>query len=108
MLETPSPNLVEGMKWFLGVYTRRFNARHKLFGRLFASRYKALIVDGSGNGYLKSVGDYVHLNPVRAGLLRPEQPLETFRWSSYPLYLGSPALRARLAQSGSAHGRVAD
>jgi len=35
----------------------------------------------------------VHLNPVRAGLLRPEQPLENFSWSSYPLYIGSPALR---------------
>jgi len=45
------------MKWFLGVYTRRFNARHKVFGHLFSSRYKALLVDGSGNGYLKTVGD---------------------------------------------------
>jgi len=57
VLETPSPNLVEGMKWFLGVYTRRFNARHKVFGHLFSSRYKALLVDGSGNGCLKTVGD---------------------------------------------------
>jgi hypothetical protein len=39
----------------------------------------------------KSVCDYVHLNPVRAGLLRPEQPVEANRWSSYPLY---PAERA--------------
>jgi hypothetical protein len=56
---------------------RRFNVRHKCFGHLFSGRYKALLVDGSGNGYLKSVGDYVHLNLVRAGLLGPEQPLET-------------------------------
>jgi len=32
-------------------------------------RYKALIVDGSGNGYLKTVCDYVHLNPARAAWL---------------------------------------
>jgi hypothetical protein len=44
-------------------------------------------VDGSGNGYLKSVCDYVHLNPVRAGLLGPEQPLEDYPWSSYGLYV---------------------
>src|SRR6186713_3056455 len=66
VLETPLPNLVPGMKWFLGTYTARFNRRHKLFGHLFSGRYKALIVDGSGNGYLCAVCDYVHLNPVRA------------------------------------------
>jgi hypothetical protein len=33
------------------------------------------------------VCDYVHLNPVRAGLLKPAEPLQTFRWSSYPLYV---------------------
>ena len=93
VLETPAPNLVEGMKWFLGVYTRRFNLRHKCFGHLFSGRYKALPVDGSGNGYLKSVGDYVHLNPVRAGLLRAEEPLVTYRWSSYPLYVAEPSRR---------------
>ncbi len=57
-------NLVAGMKWLLGTYTGRFNRRHKLFGHLFSGRYKSLIVDGSGNGYLKTVCDYVHLNPV--------------------------------------------
>jgi hypothetical protein len=36
---------------------------------------------------LKAVCDYVHLNPVRAGLILPEQPLQTYVWSSYPLYL---------------------
>lgn len=87
VIETPNANLVEGMKWFLGVYTARFNRRRRLFGHLFSGRYKALPVDGSGNGYLKAVCDYVHLNPVRAGLLTAEQPLETYRWSSYPLYL---------------------
>ena len=39
-----------GMKWLLVVYTKRFHIRHKLCGHLFAGRYKALIVDGSGNG----------------------------------------------------------
>ena len=51
------------------------------------------MVEGSGNGYLKSVCDYVHLNPMRAGLLRPEQPLEAYRWSSYPLYLADTSPR---------------
>src|ERR1035441_9852971 len=79
--------LVLGLKWLLGVYTKRFNIRHKLCGHLFAGRYKALVVEGSGNGYLRTVCDYVHLNPVRARLLPPEAALESFAWSSYGEYL---------------------
>lgn len=93
VVETPQSNLVAGMKWFLGTYTARFNRRHKLFGHLFSGRYKALIVDGSGNGYHKTVCDYVHLNPARAKLLTPEQPLDAYRWSSWPEYLKSPGKR---------------
>jgi REP element-mobilizing transposase RayT len=87
VVETPQPNLVAGMKWLLGTYTSRFNRRHKLFGRLFSGRYKSLIVDGSGSGYLKSVGDYIHLNPARANLVAADLPLKSFAWSSWPAYL---------------------
>ncbi len=87
VLETPNGNLVAGMKWLLGTYTSRFNRRHKLFGHLFSGRYKSLIVDGSGTGYLKTVCDYVHLNPVRAKLISPREKLSRYRWSSYPGYL---------------------
>jgi hypothetical protein len=87
VVETPNANLVAGMKWFLGTYTSRFNRRHKLLGHLFSGRYKSLIVDGSGDGYLRTVSDYAHLNPVRARLLKPEEPLQSYRWSSYPEYL---------------------
>ena len=93
VVETPQPNLVAGMKWLLGTYTSRFNRRHQLFGHLFSGRYKSLIVDGSGTGYLKSVCDYVHLNPARAKLVPEEQPLQSFVWSSWPAYLGVPSRR---------------
>ena len=42
---------------------------------------------------MRTVCDYVHLNPVRAGLLKAEAPLESFRWSSYGLYLKTPGQR---------------
>ena len=60
---------------------------------MFSGRSKALIVDGRGNGYLKTVCDYVHLNPVRAKLLRPEQRWLEYPWSSFGLYLAAPAPR---------------
>src|SRR5436309_13142792 len=105
VLETPQPNLVAGMKWFLGTYTSRFNRRHKLFGHLFSGRYKAMIVDSATPGYLKTACDYVHLNPVRARLLRPEAVLRSYRWSSYGEYLRRLAA-AGVAASGPAVGRA--
>jgi putative transposase len=95
VVETPNPNLVRGMKWFLGTYTTRFNRRHKEFGHLFSGRYKALIVDGSDDGYLRTVCDYVHLNPARANLVSPDKPLRSYRWSSWPEYLKRPGHRPR-------------
>jgi len=93
VVETPRANLVAGMKWLLGTYSSRFNRRHKLFGHVFSGRYKSLIVDGSGSGYLKSVCDYVHLNPVRAKLVSADQPLRSFAWSSWRAYLRAPSRR---------------
>jgi putative transposase len=93
VVETPRANLVAGMHWWLGTYTTRFNRRHQYAGHVFSGRYKSLIVDGSGSGYLKAVCDYVHLNPVRAKLLGPEQRLREYRWSSWPQYLSRPAQR---------------
>ena len=93
VVETPQGNLVAGMKWFLGTYTARFNRRHKFFGHLFSGRYKALVVDGSGNGYLRTVCDYVHLNSVRAKLLTAEQALSDYLWSSYGEYVKPPGRR---------------
>lgn len=89
VIETPSPNLVEGMRWFLSTYTIRLNHRQKLFGHVFSGRYKALVVDGSGNGYLRTACDYVHLNPIRARLLRPEDRLLAYPWTSLGWYVAA-------------------
>ncbi|MEI8311274.1 MAG: transposase [Verrucomicrobiota bacterium] len=93
VLETAKPTLVVGMKWLLGTYTQRFNARHRLRGHLFSGRYKSLLVDGSDDFYLRVVCDYVHLNPLRAGMLGDGKPLEDYAWSSFPEYLKPPRRR---------------
>ena len=95
VLETPEPNLVVGMSWVQNTFTRRHNVRHKLWGHLFGGRYKAVLVDDEDAFYLPTLIDYVHLNPVRAGLVTPEDGLESFPWSSlHTAYVVGPGARA--------------
>jgi len=68
VVETPNANLVEGMRLFLSAYTIRLNHPQKLFGHVFSGRHKALIVQGTSSGYLKSACDYVHLELVDSKL----------------------------------------
>ena len=72
VVETPNADLVAGMAWLQSTYTIRLNHRHKLVGHVLSGRSKAQLVEGSGSGYLRTACDYVPLNPVRAGLLRPD------------------------------------
>jgi putative transposase len=92
MIETPQANLVAGMRWFQTTWTMRFNRRHRLSGHLFQGRYKAVVVDPDERRYCALLSDYIHLNPVRAGLIGLEHRLFDYRWSSYPWYA---AMRGR-------------
>lgn len=87
LLETPEPNLVSGMQWLQGTYTKRFNVRHREWGHLFQGRYKALLVDGADH-YFATVSSYIHLNPVRVKGYDFGARLEEYEWSSYGAYLG--------------------
>ena len=78
-LETPEPNLVAGMHWLQSTWCTRFNRFRKENGHLFQGRYRSLLVENSE--VLGKVVDYIHLNPVRAKIVVPEQ-VSAFRWSS--------------------------
>ena len=93
LMETPEPNLCAGMRWLQGVYTIRHNARHRLRGHLFQGRYKAVLVEGGDDTYFGTVSDYIHLNPVRAGMLGQGRMLADYRWSSFPGLIGDPRKR---------------
>ncbi|MEI8197983.1 MAG: transposase [Phycisphaerae bacterium] len=86
LLETPHANLAKGMHWFQSSYTLRFNARHRLSGHVFQGRYKAIPVEAHRD-YLFPLADYIHLNPVRAGLINQGETLEVYPWSSLPQYV---------------------
>ena len=101
VLETPEANLVEGMRWFQNTYTRRFNVRHQLWGHLFGGRYKAVVVEydsAKQRDYLATLLNYVHLNPLRAGLVKlgEGKGLLDYRWSSLSQgYAESPGKRVK-------------
>jgi len=83
-IETPEANLVEGMKWLQNTVTRRFNIRHRQWGRLFGDRYKAVIVEGELPAYYETLINYIHLNPGRAGLVNVKkgESILDYPWSS--------------------------
>jgi len=83
-VETPEPNLSDGMKWLQGTWVARFNRYHGVVGRPFQGRYKALHVEPGHT--LAQVAHYIHLNPARARRGPVERLLE-YRWSSLPLFL---------------------
>jgi len=65
-------------------YTRWINSSYNRMGHLFQGRYKALLVDK--DSYLLELVRYIHLNPVRAGLV--SSPAE-YEWSGHRSYLGT-------------------
>lgn len=78
LIETPDANMSFGMRQLNGVFTQRYNRRHRRPGHIFQERYKAIVVDK--DNYLLELSRYVVLNPVRAR--RVELP-EKWKWSSY-------------------------
>lgn len=82
-IELTEPNLSEGMKWLQGTWIRRYNGLRHLVGRPFQGRYKALLVEPGHP--LAQVCHYIHLNPARAGLVKPEE-LTAYPWSSLPKF----------------------
>ena len=78
-LATPLGNLSAGMGWLQGTYAKRFNGYRDIVGHLFQGRFKSLAVEPGT--HLKHLVDYIHLNPVRAGLTAAES-LNRYRWTS--------------------------
>lgn len=82
-VETPGANLSTGMQWLQSVFANRFNQFRSERGHVFQGRFKALVVEPGSN--LTRVIDYIHLNPVRAGLIRLED-LCRYRPSSFACF----------------------
>jgi len=83
LIETPVGNLSQVMQHINGAYTNYFNSKRKRTGHLFQGRYKAILVDAAQ--YALELSRYIHLNPVRVGLVSTP---DDYRWSSFQEYTG--------------------
>ncbi|MDP3788793.1 MAG: transposase [Candidatus Omnitrophota bacterium] len=68
IMETENANLASAMHYLNTSYTVYFNLKSKRTGHLFQGRYKAILVEA--DEYLHQLSRYIHLNPVRAGLVK--------------------------------------
>jgi len=83
LLETPRGNLSKILQYVNGAYTTYFNIKRSRSGHLFQGRFKGILVDK--DEYCKELSRYIHLNPVRAGMVK--SPSE-YPWSSYRYFIG--------------------
>lgn len=70
----------------LGGYAIYFNHRHKRCGYLFQNRYKSILCQKEK--YLLELVRYIHLNPVRAGLIKTISELDDYPWTGHAVLIG--------------------
>lgn len=74
------------MRRLLTGYVVSFNRRHKRHGPLFQNRFKSIVCQE--DAYLKELIRYIHLNPVRAGLVSGLDGLDTYAYSGHKALMG--------------------
>lgn len=82
-VETVDGRLAAGMQWLQSTFANRFNRLVTDRGHVFQGRYKALLIE-AGDSLLRVV-NYIHLNPVRAGVQSVET-LADHELSSFPKF----------------------
>lgn len=74
------------MRRLLTGYAQRFNRRHKRHGHLFQNRYKSILCEE--DAYLLELIRYIHLNPIRAGIVDDMNTLKKYPRSGHAVILG--------------------
>ena len=86
LLRTKGVKLARLMRRLLTGYAVRFNRRYQRSGHLFQNRYKSIVCEE--DPYLLELVRYLHLNPVRAGLVKRMEGLDRYRWSGHAVLMG--------------------
>jgi len=86
LVRTGRQSISRSMKKLLTGYVVNFNLRYKRTGHLFQNRYKLIICEN--DPYLLELTRYIHLNPVRAGIVGGLKELNQYRWSGHSVIMG--------------------
>src|SRR4030042_53272 len=87
LVRTGRQSISRSMKKLLTGYVVNFNLRHKRTGHLFQNRYKSIICED--DPYLLELTRYIHLNPVRAGIVGDLEELSNYRWAGHSAIMGN-------------------
>jgi putative transposase len=74
------------MRRLLTGYAVSFNRRHKRHGQLFQNRYKSIVCQE--DTYLKELVRYIHLNPIRAGIVQGHKELNRYPYCGHSAVMG--------------------
>jgi REP element-mobilizing transposase RayT len=86
LVRTGQVPLFRSMKKLLTGYVVNFNRRHTRYGHLFQNRYKSIICEE--DPYLLELTRYIHLNPLRGGLVKSLGALRRYPWTSHAALTG--------------------
>jgi len=86
LLRTASTPIATIMRRLLTGHAVYFNRRHRRHGHLFQNRYKSILCQE--DSYLLELVRYIHLNPIRAGLVKEVDTLEKFPFSGHGVLVG--------------------
>ena len=81
LVRTGPQSLSRSMRKLLTGYAINFNRRHKRHGHLFQNRYKSIVCEE--DPYLLELTRYIHLNPLRAGLVKDMKALSEYPWAGH-------------------------
>jgi len=86
LLRTGPTPLSKVMRRLMTGYAVTFNRRHKRSGHLFQNRYKSIVCEE--DPYLLELIRYIHLNPLRASLVKDLKELDKYPWTGHSTILG--------------------
>jgi putative transposase len=89
LVRTEKRPLERSMRSLLTGHAVAFNRRHGRVGHLFQNRYKSILCEE--DAYFLELVRYIHLNPIRAGIVRGLAELGRFRFSGHATLLGAAA-----------------
>ena len=86
LVRSGNQSLPHSMRRLLTGYVVNFNRRHKRYGHLFQNRYKSILCEE--DPYLLELTRYIHLNPLRVGIVKNLKELRFYAWSGHSTITG--------------------